>query len=325
MAGQPDELFNRARRRLALFYIGLFALIFGVFSVAFYLVLTIVLQPDFDIDADSSSPGAEQSSYVAATERIATALIIADVIVIGVVGVAAWLLADRTLRPIRDAHRRQRRFVADASHEIKTPVAAIRTTAEGALAASRPDDVPAALTSIVESTERLSRVANDLLLLARMDEPLLEPRREPFDLSVVVAESIETDRAARGGRPSTATFTPDLVVLGDHEEIGRIVANLLDNAYRYGGETVTVSVATVALDNRAIVEVSDDGPGVPREDLERIFEPFVRVARDASRPSGSGLGLAIAADLARRNHGVLSAGPRPGGGVTFRLSLPRFR
>ena len=320
-------MFQRARIRLTLLYIGLFALVMTVFSVVFYVGFATVLAPNFDIAPELSNEQAAQAAFRSTIERIGIALVAADLIALIVVGIVAWVLASRTLRPIRDAHMRQRRFVADASHEMRTPLAAIRTSAESALLGPPSAEVAReALEEVVRSTDRLSRLTNDLLMLARTDERLLEGRTEVFDLSVVAAEAIESFQAANRDAPLGAvSFAPDLRVVGDRDEALRIVANLLDNAVRHGSPPATVRVSTFALDGEAIVDVRDEGRGIAAADQERIFEPFYRVRADADAPDGTGLGLAIARSLAERNGGRLTIVSQAGVGSRFRLSLPRFR
>jgi two-component system OmpR family sensor kinase len=113
-----------------------------------------------------------------------------------------------------------------------------------------------------------------------------------------------------------------LLVEGRPDQIGRIVDNLVDNAFRYGGESVQVTVVTSAADHHALLEVTDDGPGIAAGDQAHVFDPFFRVRSDAGAPAGTGLGLAIASALAKRNRGQLSVISQPGRGATFRLSLP---
>ena len=321
-------MFRRARIRLTVLYIGLFALVLSVFSVVFYVGFATALAPTFDVGPELTNEQVADVAYQAAVERIGLALLVADLLVVALVGVAAWVLAARTLRPIREAHARQRRFVADASHEMRTPLAAIRSSAEGALAgADSADELRRALAVVASSTSRLTRITNDLLLLARSDE-LPRDRQEPIDLSVIVAETVEAFAAAHPELPRTRmALGADLPVSADPNEIGRIVANLLDNAFRYGGgpSANPARIATRAADREALLEVSDDGPGIAAADLERIFEPFHRVHADGGTPEGSGLGLAIARSLAQRNRGRLTVTSQPGSGATFRLSLPRFR
>src|SRR6266576_3106804 len=287
-------MFGRARWRLTLIYIALFALILGVFSAVFYVGFATVLAPSFDIGPELSNEQAADAAYQATLEQV------------GVVGLAAWALASRTLRPIREAHLRQRRFVADASHEVRTPLAAIRATAEETMGRDATvEELRGALAGIEVSAERLSRLTNDLLLLARTDERLIDRRPERIDLSVLTAETLEEFAGANpdGARPQVA-LEADLLVSADPDDVRRIVLNLVDNAVRYGGASDNrIRVTTRHTDGDAIVEVHDDGPGIGAIDVERIFEPFFRVRADATTPDGIGLGLAIARSLSERNAG----------------------
>jgi signal transduction histidine kinase len=320
-------MFARARLRLTLLFIALFALVLGAFSVAFYLAFTVVLAPAFDLAPELSNRQAAELAYQATVGQIGISLLLGNLLVISFVGVVAWLLASRTLRPIREAHLRQRRFVADASHEMRSPLAAIRVTAEAAAdAEATADQLRAALRTVVLSTDRLTRLTNDLLLLARTDERLLTSRPEPTDLSVVAAEAVETFGLSRpGAETARIELAPDLLVSAEPDDIRRIVANLLDNAARYGGPGVRIRVATSRSERDAVLEVADDGPGIAAADVERIFEPFYRVHADAAGPDGTGLGLALARSLAERSGGRLTVESEPVVGSRFRLILPRFR
>ena len=135
-------MFRRARIRLTALYVVLFAVVIAVFSLVFYVGFLIVLPPAFDLAPDLTSEQVAAVAYQTTVERIGIALLAADVVVIAAVAVAAWVLAARTLEPIREAHARQRRFVADASHEMRTPLATILSSAEGAMAtAHTPDEL----------------------------------------------------------------------------------------------------------------------------------------------------------------------------------------
>ncbi|MEO8468315.1 MAG: HAMP domain-containing sensor histidine kinase [Chloroflexota bacterium] len=321
-------MFSRTQTRLTLLYIGLFALVLAIFSVVFYIVVSSALAPTFDVGPELTNEQAAEVAYRATVDQIRIALIVGDLAVLVLVGVAAWVLAARTLRPIREAHARQRRFVADASHEMRTPLAAIRASAEGALAGpGSGEDLRGALGVVVDSADRLSRLTNDLLILAKADELPAARHTAPADLSVIVAETLDAFWVAHPDfARAKATLGADLLVVADPAELGRIVLNLIDNAYRYSPTgSPPPRITTKGAERDAVVEVSDSGAGIASLDLDRIFEPFARLHADADAEEGSGLGLAIARSLAERNGGHLTVSSRPGQGSTFRLALPRFR
>jgi signal transduction histidine kinase len=176
----------------------------------------------------------------------------------------------------------------------------------------------------VDAADGLTRLTNDLLLLARTDDGTYDRPLSSIDLSVVTAEAVDTfaDANDNAYRPEIR-LEPDLVVSADADEIRRIVINLVDNAIRYSGDRVSVS--TSGSDREAVVEIRDSGPGIEASDLDQVFEPFYRVRADATTPDGSGLGLTIARSLALRNRGSLTVTSLPGAGATFRLALPRSR
>ncbi|MET9687899.1 ATP-binding protein [Streptomyces sp. NPDC006514] len=225
---------------------------------------------------------------------------------------------------------RQRQFTADASHELRNPLAAVRSRLEVALAMDRPDrqSVAAALAE----TERLQAIAADLLLLARLDGgPASAPRSEPVDLALLAAEDAARRTGARGGPRGRSRGGPQVALRldaqapvpasGDPARLERALANLVDNALRYARAEVVVRAA--AHDGWAVLEVTDDGPGIPEADRDRVFERFVRLDADRGRASGgTGLGLAIAREIARAHGGDVRALPAPAGGARLVLRIP---
>lgn len=318
-------MFEHARRGLALRYAALFIVVLLVFSGVFLGILAIALQPSFDIAPEISNAEAARAAYAATLERIGIAVVLADAVAIGLVAAAAYYLAGRTLEPIQQAHDRQERFVADASHEMRTPLSTIRATADAALGGNAPQRP--ALETIGEAAKRLTSLTNDLLLLARSADQHRDSARHQVDLSVAAAETIGAVRSAQGLGTDVirASLAPDLIVDGDEREITRILENLLDNALRYSTPEDPVHVRTLHRDGSAVVEVADRGPGISAADIGRIFQPFYRVRSDADAPPGSGLGLAIASELARANRGAIEVVSAPGAGTTFTVRFPRFR
>ncbi|NEE07521.1 HAMP domain-containing histidine kinase [Streptomyces sp. SID7499] len=216
---------------------------------------------------------------------------------------------NETLAALETSVERQRRFVADASHELRSPIASLRTQLE--VAAAHPELLD--LDGAVEDTVRLQRLAADLLLLARLDAGE-RPNDARVDLAGLAREAVE-------GRTGVTVDAEPVEVAGSRGQLGRVLANLLDNAQRHARSAVTVHVRREG--DRAVVGVADDGDGVPEDDRERIFERFVRLDAARSRDDGgAGLGLAIARDVAVRHGGTLTAGRGPAGGALFELRLP---
>jgi signal transduction histidine kinase len=216
---------------------------------------------------------------------------------------------NETLAALETSVERQRRFVADASHELRSPIASLRTQLE--VAAAHPELLD--LDGAVEDTVRLQHLAADLLLLARLDAGE-KPNDARFDLAALVREQVE-------GRSGVTVEAQAVEVAGSRGQLGRVLANLLDNAQRHAGSAVAVSVRREG--DRVVVEVADDGDGVPAGDRERIFERFVRLDEARARDDGgAGLGLAIARDVAVRHGGTLTVRDAPTGGALFELRLP---
>ncbi|MEV0037591.1 HAMP domain-containing sensor histidine kinase [Streptomyces sp. NPDC050804] len=230
---------------------------------------------------------------------------------------------NETLTALEAAVDRQRRFVADASHELRSPIASLRTQLEVGDAHPELLDVPGA----VADTVRLQRLAADLLLLARLDAGE-RPGLTRFDLGALVREEISQRPLDRVpvtvdvGRGSGSARSQEIEVAGSRGQLARVLGNLLDNAQRHARGSVEVSVHR-APDGQVVLAVADDGSGVPEAERERIFERFVRLDDARSRDDGgAGLGLAIARDVAERHGGTLTAANSPTGGAHFQLTLP---
>jgi two-component system sensor histidine kinase MprB len=240
--------------------------------------------------------------------------------------VAAALLsrriADRfaaVLARLEDAQTAQRQLVADASHELRTPVTALRMNAELLLeeAGLDPAQRQALLRDVVDQTEELGALVTDLIELARGDQPAEEVHDVRLD--ALVAEAVERARR-HAPHVSFATALDPVALDGVPERLGRAVNNLLDNAAKYApdGSEVDVTVAGTTL------TVRDRGPGVPPEELPHIFDRFYR-ASNARERTGSGLGLAIVKQVAERHGGTVRAEAAPGGGLAVILDLPSAR
>jgi signal transduction histidine kinase len=235
---------------------------------------------------------------------------------------------NQTLARLQAAMRQQRQFTSDASHDLRSPIAAMRAEVEDALLAPEETTVPKVGNAIMGSLERLERTVTDLLSLAQQDEgnPL---EREPVDLAELV--TAECDRPWGTDKHVECRLEPDVVVNGDWERLSRLLTNLIANAERHAASTITLHVRRMSSTRRdahrfpdgiARLEVLDDGPGIDPDKRELVFHRFARL--DAARnkdTGGAGLGLAIARQIAEAHGGTLQIEDCPKG-TRFVLCLP---
>lgn len=326
----------------------------------------------FHLVAASSLDGVD-----ATVSTLSRTLWLAIPLLVALIGITAWLLTGRALRPVEgitrrveeisastlhervpvpaardevahlattmnamlerleDASVRQRRFVSDASHELRTPVASIRTGLEVALLHPGAADWEAVARDALVEDERLERIVADLLLLARLDErpELLDAQRVDLDLDDVVRA--EAARVRPGAVTVVVTACAPARVAGRPEELDRLVAHLVDNAVRHARSRVEVALHALpaeaggpggsgARPPLAQVVVADDGPGIPPADREAVFERFGRLDEGRARDAGgAGLGLAVVRRIAEHHGGGVQVTDGPLGGACFVVDLPR--
>ena len=231
--------------------------------------------------------------------------------------VLLWILIGRTLRPVEEAHRRQRAFVADAAHELQSPLAAYRTSLEVALEHPVDTDWPIAARSLLADGDRMERLVRDLLFLARQDEALVTHRL--VDLDDVVLEEARRLRSSARVEIDTSGVSAG-PVQGSRADLGRLVRNLLANADRHASSRVSVTLTSDAAGVRMVV--ADDGPGVPHKHRDHVFDRFYRGDESRAVETGSsGLGLAIVRAVAGRHGGTARLDP-DSPGATFVVQLP---
>ncbi len=226
------------------------------------------------------------------------------------------VLLDRAVSEARASEAAMRTFLADASHELRTPVAALQATAERLLRDQPPRPARDTLEAqLARDSGRLGHLIDDLLNLARLDARE-RPHRSPVDLVDLASAAVAATRTDPAARVELVTAGP-VPTTGDRDALGRAVRNLLDNAFAVA-DTVVVEVTQTA--NGPSLSVTDNGPGVPTDQRQRIFEPFVRLPR--SPRGGTGLGLAIVRRTIESHGGTITCDPAPTGGARFTLRLP---
>jgi signal transduction histidine kinase len=227
---------------------------------------------------------------------------------------------NRMLDRLDRARRRQRRFVSDASHELRSPVASIRQHAEVALAHPERTTVPELAETVLAEDLRVQQLVEALLLLARADEGGLDLHRRAVDVDDLVFEEADRLRANRGLRVDTSAVAAARVQ-GDADALRGALRNLGDNAARHARTRVAFALAQ---DNGSVtLTVTDDGAGIPTDERERVLDRFVRLDESRDRDAGgSGLGLAIVAEVARAHGGAVTIGDSDLGGASVEVRLP---
>lgn len=222
------------------------------------------------------------------------------------------------LERLDSAATSQRRFVSDASHELRSPLATVRTSMEVAQVHPEVTNLAALTQVVLDETARMQTLVADMLLLARSDERGLQLRRTEVDLDDLCEQ--EAARLRRAGVRVLTDIHP-VRVIGDADRLARALRNLADNAARHATSTVELRVHTEG--ERAVLEVGDDGPGIPDAQRERVFERFVRLDESRTRSSGgTGLGLPIVAQIVQAHHGTVSVADAPNFGALLRIWLP---
>ena len=256
-----------------------------------------------------------------ALENLLTLLLVGGPLLFLLSTLGAYALAGRALKPVSAALARERRFVADASHELRTPLASLRTELELALRRERSrEELGAAVRSAAEETDRLSRLADDLLVLARADEGKLPVKKERLAARDVLLGVVArySARAAAEGRSLSGETYDGIPVSADRLRLEQALGNLVENALRYGRGDIRLTVER--RNGHVEFHVRDEGPGFGEEFIGAAFEPFAR--GDPARASqGAGLGLAIV-DVIARAHGGEARAANVDGGADVWLDLP---
>jgi signal transduction histidine kinase len=219
------------------------------------------------------------------------------------------------------AYAAQRRFVADASHELRTPLTVQRTLIQVALADPDADatSLRAVHTELLGIGDQLERLVAALLALAQGQRGPVAA--EPVDLAVLAAEAVTARRPAAAGLTVHTDIQPAVAARADPTLLASLIGNLLDNAIRYNLDGGRVDVGTCAHGTRAVLTISNTGPVVPEDAVDRILTPFQRLAAPRTRNGGSGLGLAIVRAVAESHGADLRVMPNPGGGLTVTVGF----
>ncbi len=320
------DLLLRARVKLTAAYVAVSAVVLGIFSYLLYGALLARLTES--INEDVLSIVAQELFFERASEALQSQILIADAITLFFILIFAYVLTGLTLKPIRVARDRERRFLADAAHELRTPLSVMKSGNEVVLR-GETDISPRLkrlLTENVEEIDSLTRIANGLLLLASEKEKVIdaESATQIYDVIASVVKKL-TPRTQE--RQLSISFTSDenakaSTVCGNKTDLARAFENLIENAIKYTKPSGSVRVSLERTGNAAVIVVSDTGIGISKEDLAHVFEPFFRADTARTSMEGSGLGLSIVSEIVEAHGGKMNIESELGVGTIVRVTLP---
>jgi signal transduction histidine kinase len=306
LVGGGSEAVEETARIVALLLVGGAPIIIGVAATASYRLVRQSLQ---SMDAIRSRVAEISTSDLA--ERVPVPTRRDEISALAVT-------MNEMLARLEAGHRAQQRFLSDASHELRSPLATIVSGLEVAEAHPELLDANLAVDTLLPEAHRMGALIEDLLLLARADEQSLVVRKE--NVPVHELAEVEAARVRRDGCTVHTRISPACLI-GDRAAVSRVIRNLVDNAVRHAKSRVDVQVGTEG--SHVTLTVTDDGPGIAPVDRARVFERFVRLEPDRARSSGgTGLGLAIVAEVVAAHGGTVNIGDRSGGGTTITVTLP---
>jgi len=260
-----------------------------------------------------------------ANHNILRNLLYFNIGVLVVAGAASYWLARRTLRPIEESNESQKRFVADASHELRTPVTALKMDAEVALLdknASK-DELRAALTSTIEEADKLDALLSNLLRLSQLESDNIRQSFTSLSTSEITEAAIKSvSPQAEMKHITIDASVANLVISGDFDSLKQLFVILLDNAIKYSPEKSTITMSSKADAHTAIVTIRDEGVGIAPEALAHVFDRFYRADKARTGQNGFGLGLSIARHIADIHQGAITLSSTVGKGTRVIVSLP---
>lgn len=333
-------MFRKARLRLTAWYLVIIMLVSIVFSIFIYQGLTheverslqrqqIRFQHDQRIVPPPFGRGADLELFDEARNRIKTTLVLINLAILGMSGVAGYFLAGKTLTPIENMVDEQNRFVSDASHELRTPLTALKSEIEVYLRSKKHNlkDADKLLTSNLEEVNNMQALSNNLLELAQYEKPNGTFTVDSISLTEILNEALKrVGILTKQKEINVVSRIQDSLISGDRQKLTELFVILLDNSIKYSSKKSQITLTSKNTDKSIIISVADQGNGIADEDIPHIFDRFFRVdaSRSKTNVKGYGLGLAIAKHIVSLHQGKITVKSKVGRGTIFSVQLPRI-
>lgn len=320
---KADEFFV-ARLRLTFYYCVIVIIILGGSSVVLYNAILSNLSQSI-WEESILDPQISQSIIDRAQDILLNRFVTIDVIIIFFVIVLGFFLTHKTLKPIQSNMKKQKRFIADASHELRTPIAVIISGLEVNLLNKKLDLNLAkkTLENTLEEMKEFSKLSNSLLDISKYDTPI-QIKYEPISINELIKSIVEKNKSLvkeKGISIEEKIAEQPVLVRGNQVELSRLFYNIFDNAVKYTPQGGNIFISDKVYFGKYTVTISDSGIGIPKEIISRIFDPFFR--GDASRhTNGAGLGLTLSKGIVKNHKGTIFIKSEVGKGTSVIISLP---
>lgn len=332
-------VFHSARLKLTAWYLVAIILVSAAFSVAIYLGVAYDLSRRFsDMEqrmAHQNMMGSMSSGMHnifdndlrSAKSRVLLILLVADGVILLFSTAGGYFLAGRTLKPIQVALDEQKRFIADASHELKTPLTVMKTTLEVALRDKnlKIENAIESLSSNLEEVEKMRLLTANLIELARSQEIKDENKFQTVDIAELLKVAVKKGRSLMKDKDIDLKLeTESLELEADKQKLAALIMILIDNAIKYTQSNGRIKISSKREGKYALIEVADNGIGIAEAELPHIFNRFYRADKSRSKTTvaGFGLGLALAKQIVASHQGIIEAGSIVNSGTTFIIKLP---
>jgi signal transduction histidine kinase len=259
--------------------------------------------------------------------QLSRTMVLSGVLISLLIGIASWFLAGRTIRPSQTALDKQQLFISNASHELRAPLTLIHAGVELSLRKARDPELHGLLTDVLNDSDYMKKLIEDLLLLSRLDAHSLKVELQPINLTDFISDlTRQLRRLAENQKVAIEESIEPVSVLADPVRLKQVLLIIMDNALRNCPCNDSVEIAATANRNTVEISITDHGQGIAKADQEKVFDRFYK-ADDRSSPeySGSGLGLSIAKGLIEAQGGYISLNSTPGIGTTVIITLPAVK